>query len=217
MTQLNLPEIRQSLINLKSNITTLNHSLSAELPGLSTFSLDNMITGYKLIGSYVIEENDLISLGRSVDIFEINVTVLYGNLAQRDNQEFKKQIKANEKYFFEKTNSGIGDFIEFHERQSFSTPWLEAAEMYIRLMLQPQLFVEGNHRTGALLISYVLLRNNLPPFVLNIENAKSFFEFSAIMGSHRRKSIWTRFKRSHLVKQFAEYLKTACDSRYLLD
>ena len=216
MTQLNLPEIRQSLIHIKTHINTLNQSLSADLPELSTFSLDNMVTGYQLIASYAEEESDLISLGRSADIFEINITVLYGNQEHRDNQEFKSQIKANEKYYFEKTNSGIGDFIDFHDRHHFSTPWQEAAEMYVRLMLQPQLFVEGNHRTGALLISYILLRNKLPPFVLNLDNAKLFFEYSSNISSHRRRSVWMLLNRSQMVKQFAEYLEANSNSEYLL-
>jgi hypothetical protein len=45
--------------------------------------------------------------------------------------------------------------------------------------VKPQLFIEGNHRTGALLMSYVLVRDGQLPFVLTVENAAAYFAPSA--------------------------------------
>jgi hypothetical protein len=41
-----------------------------------------------------------------------------------------------------------------------------AAEVYIYILSEPQLFIAGNHRTGALVLSYILAREGRPPFVL---------------------------------------------------
>ena len=41
------------------------------------------------------------------------------------------------------------------------------------------LFIEGNHRTGALLMSYILLRDGEPPFVISAGNADTYFDASA--------------------------------------
>ncbi len=38
-------------------------------------------------------------------------------------------------------------------------------------------FEDGNGRTGRLLINYELLKNNLPPIVINKEDRVKYFEF----------------------------------------
>jgi hypothetical protein len=49
--------------------------------------------------------------------------------------------------------------------------WKRAAGVYVRTLSEPELFIEGNHRSGALVMSYILAREGYPPFVLTAENA----------------------------------------------
>jgi Fic family protein len=47
------------------------------------------------------------------------------------------------------------------------------------MLSEPQVFIEGNDRTGALVMSYILAKAGQPPFVLSFANAKPYFESSA--------------------------------------
>jgi hypothetical protein len=56
---------------------------------------------------------------------------------------------------------------------------------------EPQLLIEGNHRTGALVLSYILAREGRPPFVLTAENAKAYLDPSTLITE--RNTISSRF------------------------
>ena len=53
--------------------------------------------------------------------------------------------------------------------------------MYVRILSRPQLFIEGNQRTAALVMSYVVLRAGQPPFVLSARNAPDYFDPSTVI------------------------------------
>ncbi|WP_232470147.1 MULTISPECIES: hypothetical protein, partial [Methylococcus] len=48
---------------------------------------------------------------------------------------------------------GLMDWYALHRRES---PWERAAGVYARVLSKPQLFIEGNHRSGSLIMSYIL-------------------------------------------------------------
>jgi prophage maintenance system killer protein len=96
------------------------------------------------------------------------------------------------------------------------TVWKRAAVVHLHIVSQPQLFVEGNHRTGALLMSYLLVRKGKPPFVLTVDNAKSYFNPSASIGKSNRHSISMFFRMQKLANHFARLLKEQANLTYLL-
>jgi hypothetical protein len=67
---------------------------------------------------------------------------------------------------------GVMDWYALKEGKSV---WRRAAGVYIRILSEPQLFIEGNHRTGALIMSYLLAREGRAPFVLTDDNAREYF------------------------------------------
>ncbi len=213
---MNISTIQLTLQTVKSQFNELNHSLNRELPHFHNESLENLIAGYGLVEDLVYQQTELFNLGHSRDILELNHTVLYGSKETRDVIEYKKQLDASEKYFFERTHGGIGDLIDYYQSHSFSNPWQEASSIYIRMMSSPQLFREGNHRTGALLMSYVLLRSDLPPFVLSLQNAKEYFMFSNQIAQHARRSLMLKWRWRNLQSKFAEYLEKNASTEYLL-
>jgi len=46
----------------------------------------------------------------------------------------------------------------------------------------------GNHRTGALLMSYLLVRDGDPAFVLSVETAPAYFGPSSLLSGTRKGS-----------------------------
>jgi hypothetical protein len=86
----------------------------------------------------------------------------------------------------------------------------------VRILSKPQLFIEGNHRTGALIMSYVLLRNGRPPFVLNVDNALAYFDPSALIRNTSKLGAIALFRLPGIKKRFAQFLEEYADDVYLL-
>jgi hypothetical protein len=76
---------------------------------------------------------------------------------------------------------------------------------------------EGNHRTGALVISYVLLHAGEPAFVLSVENAATYFDLSTVIGSTDRHAAAALFTMPRLRRQLTALLLEHSDRRYLAD
>ena len=84
--------------------------------------------------------------------------------------------------------------------------WRRAAGIYNRILSEPQLFIEGNHRTGALIMSYLLTREGQPPFVLTRKNAKGFFDPSSVVKKTKKKNFVGEIKFNRLTRDFAKFI-----------
>jgi len=97
------------------------------------------------------------------------------------------------------------------------SPGHSLVELVLRLRLSQGIaIIEGNHRCGALIISYLLARESKPPFVLTVDNAKAYFDPSMLIKGTRKTSFALLFKLPHLGREFAQFLKAQADERYLL-
>jgi len=92
--------------------------------------------------------------------------------------------------------------------------WMRAAGVYIRMMSEPELFIEGNHRTGALVVSYLLVRGGQPPFVMTADNAKAFLDWSTHFTTKRKTGLTLRWQMPWLKRRFAEFLKAQADLKF---
>jgi hypothetical protein len=85
----------------------------------------------------------------------------------------------------------------------------------VRILSQPQLYIEGNHRTGALIMSYILVRDGEAPFVLSVENAREYFDPSTIVKETKKTTTTLLMKLPRIKKRFAEFLKNQANEQYL--
>ena len=93
--------------------------------------------------------------------------------------------------------------------------WRRAAGVYIRILSEPQLFIEGNHRTGALIMTYLLAREGRPPFVLTEKNAREYFNPSSVFKKTNKHSVMIWLKMPGLTSAFADYLKRQANKAFL--
>jgi hypothetical protein len=93
--------------------------------------------------------------------------------------------------------------------------WRRAAGVYVRVLSDPQLFIEGNHRTGALIMSYLLAREDCAPFVLTEKNAPEYFNPSSVFKKTKKRSVLSRIKMPKLTRAFADYLKSQSNRSFL--
>ena len=78
------------------------------------------------------------------------------------------------------------------------------------------MFFEGNDRTGALVMSYILAKEGYPPFVLTAANAKAYFESSALIKKLPRNGLANLFRLPRLKTRIAGLLKDQAKTGCLL-
>jgi hypothetical protein len=128
--------------------------------------------------------------------------------------EFASAIEAN----LEKFNAQIDPIAAWYWRHAAQRnhPFKLAAETYVSIVGEPQLFIEGNHRTGSLIASWINLHAGYPPFVLSVEIAIDYFAPSEAIKQFANKSTWRG--RQHLPKyrkSFRTFLEHHIDRTYL--
>ena len=169
--RLDLKAIEQSLRDVQREFSKINELLHSRRDSMTDEVLENMLAGYTFVDKAVADGIDLFTLRHATDILELNHIVLCG-LNQQVRQEYQTHIAATTQRFHEQEACNIDDILRWYYRHENESPWKRAAGVYVRILSQPQLFIEGNHRTGALIMSYILMRDGKAPFVLSVDNAK---------------------------------------------
>jgi hypothetical protein len=139
-------------------------------------------------------------------MLEINAMVLCGN-DREARLEFAGHLAATEKHFFNNDEGGIKDLFDWYGKHRDESPWKRAAGVYVRILSKPQLFIEGNHRSGSIIASYLLLREGLSPFVLTVENAEAFFNPSSVIRNSAKHGVTALFELPKIKKKYAAFLE----------
>lgn len=192
--------------------------LLGEAPDRDPFDdrvLANLRAGYAYVDSLVTAAVDPFALGNLKHLLELNCLVLCGVSPER-RAAYARHLEANERRFYGEDAAGVRDVVEWIAGHPGAPGAELAAGVYAMVLAQPQLFIEGNHRTGVLAMSYVLARQGLPPFVLTPENAGAYFEISAALRDAAKQSPAMRFRLSSLVARLAALLAEDADRRHLL-
>ncbi|MDG4560090.1 MAG: hypothetical protein P9E88_02240 [Candidatus Competibacter sp.] len=212
---LDLEAIAISLRRVQMEFDAINQQLSWQRDPMSDEVVENLLAGYAYVDALVDAGIDVFVMGQHKHLLELNTLVLCGrNLERR--AEFAAHIEATERHFYEERQGGIEDIVEWYSRHRHEPAWKLAAGLYVRILSKPQLFIEGNHRTGVLVASYVLLRNGLPPFVLTVENALAYFDPSTVIRGTNKLGLLALFRLPGIKKRFARFLRDQPSSDYLL-
>jgi Fic family protein len=186
--RLDIDAIRSSLVVTQQNFKKINSTLTVKRKPPSDEVIANLIAGYSKVDDYLANDTDLLAMGNSHLILELNHIVLYHNSAISI-EEDKSQFKATKSHFYEEKDGGIGQLMDWLARNNNTNIWKKTAGIFTHILSQPQLFLEGNHRTGSLIMSYLLIKEGLSPFVLSYENAKHFFEPAELIKKRRKKTL----------------------------
>ncbi|NBC12144.1 MAG: hypothetical protein GVY09_02145 [Gammaproteobacteria bacterium] len=213
--RLNLPAIEASLRGVQRDFDCINRQLETPRDPLSHAVVEHMMTGYRQVDALLAERTDPFELGNSRALLELNFLVVCGtDRALR--RECATALAATEERFYAKRDGGFESLAEYLLLLASENVWRRAAAAYIHVLSEPQLYIEGNHRTGALLMSWMLAREGRPPFVLSVDNAKAYFDPSSIAKDTRKHSVRMLLTRPVLVKRFAALLKDAAEKTHLL-
>jgi hypothetical protein len=203
---LDLSAIRRSLSEVQTRFAQLNESFDEPRDAFSDEVLENVLAGYALIDEYVSRGVDLFDLQQVNLMLEVNAIVLCGSDPSK-RQEFAEHLAATEKHFFNNEEGGIKDLFEWYAAHRNESAWKRAAGAYVRILSKPQLFIEGNHRSGSLIASYLLLREGFSPFVLSVDNAERFFNPSSVIRNSAKHGVKALFELPKIKKKYAAFLE----------
>ncbi len=212
--RLDIEAIRSCLLDTQENFNKINASLTVKRTPPTGEVIENLVAGYAQIDYYLANDIDLFKIGNSELLLELNHLVLYHS-AGISIEEDEHQFTATKKHFYDINGGGIGSLMDWLNVCNKGNIYKQAASVFTHILSQPQLFIEGNHRTGSLIMSYFLVKAGHSPFVLSYENAKYFFEPAELTKKRRKKALLDEFL--HLPKQtrkFAKLLQREQNNRF---
>jgi hypothetical protein len=212
--RLNLKAIERSLHDVQRQFPQINAILRSRRDSMTDEVIDNMMSGYAFINWAIADDTDLLDSRYVAGLLELNHIVLCG----RDpaiRREHRKHIQATTQRFYAQDEFNINDILRWHRDHAHESAWKRAAGVYVRILSQPQLYIEGNHRTGALIMSYILGRDGKPPFVLTVDNAKAYFDPSTLVKETTKTAATLLMKLPRMKKRFARFLEKHAEVQYL--
>lgn len=212
---LNLPVIGGALHELQGAFPQINKELMDRRDPLDDTVISNMIEGYAMVDRLICDGVDIFAMGQLRYWLELNAIVLCGNEAAV-RSAYHRLIETTTTRFYEQPDGGIRDIMDWYGLNRSKGVWRRAAGVFIRILSDPQLFIEGNHRTGALIMSYMLAHEDRPPFVLTAKNAREFFNPASAFKKTKKRSISMQFKMPGLTSAFADYLKQQANAAFLV-
>jgi hypothetical protein len=181
----------------------------------TTVLRNNMLSAYAFLDELLAKNIEPFSAPCFDYMLTLNDRVHYGTDTALM-AEFATAIESN----VEKFNAQIETLANWywrHARQGDHAYKL-AAETYVSIVGEPQLFIEGNHRTGSLIASWINLYAGYPPFVLSPENAIDYFAPSAAIKQFANRSTWRgRQQLPKYRKSFRNFWEQHVEKKYVLD
>jgi hypothetical protein len=209
-----LTAVEQSLRSVQETFAADASELAVRRDRLDEHVIANMLAGYARVEALVADGIDVFAMGQLKQLLELNALVLCGSDEDR-RDDYARHLSATERRFYDLRGGGIRDVVEWLGAHRGDPPRERAAGLYVRILCHPQLFIEGNHRTGALLMSYVLLRDGEAPFVLAPDNAAEYFAVSTALRSTDRRGPVALLRLPGLRQRVLALISQHADARYL--
>ena len=212
--RLDLKAIEQSLRDVQREFPKINAILQSRRDSMTDAVLENMLAGYAFVDRAVADGVDLFTLRHATALLELNHIVLCG-LDEQVRQEYQDHIETTTQRFYEQEEYNIDDILRWYYKHEQESAWKRAAGVYVRILSQPQLYIEGNHRTGALIMSYILVRDGKAPFVLTVDNAQAYFDPSTLIKATKKTATTMLMKLPRMKKLFADFLRHQTHEKYV--
>lgn len=217
--RLNLTMVERSLTSVEKNWQRIDDELDRRKIGRkdTPFNSDikgKMMSAYELLDKLLRKEVEPFSPASIGEICELNNLVHYGS-NPRLRLEYHKAVVANS----EKYNRNVIPIQNWYKKHMDQEPHplKVAAEVYVAVLGRPQLFIEGNHRTGSIISSWISMYYGHPPFILGADNAIAYFEPSAEIKMFADKSTWRgRFRLPKYRKSFKKFWQDHIDWNYVV-
>ena len=173
-----------------------------------------MLDGYERLDDIAAMGVDPFAIGGAELLLDLNHRVLCGKDPAR-RAAFAPHLAATRQRFLEDPRAGAGAFCDWAAAARGGGAERFAAAVFVRIVSEPQLFLEGNQRTATLAAGYVLLEAGLPPLVVTAATRR---DYTAIAASARaiERHRWDGFFRSLAVaRRLRMFISASRDPAYL--
>ncbi len=212
--KLHLKEIEESLRLVQKNWNKINESLMMRRETLDDTILANMMEGYSYVNMLLRKDIDPLDRSELNHYLELNHIVLCGT-EKKKRKDFRKHIEHTTDRFYKAEEFSISHMRKWLGKHKKNSAWVRAAGLYIMGVSQPQLFFEGNHRTGCLVMSHILVKSGKPPFILTVDNAKGYFDPSTLAKQTNKDVYGKLYKLPKIKRNFAEFLKANANNELM--
>lgn len=212
--EFDLTQIETALRGFQDDFHSINARLSLKRDDLTNEIVENILCAYGFLNGLIRKNVDLFSLAGLHSMMELNHRVLCGgDVARRF--EYHHHILETRRKFHEKIRPIRAWMIRNADRLD---AYKIGTGFYCRMLCQPQLFIEGNHRTGNIVLNYILLREGQRLFVVTRETAYDYFELSGAI-KFTNKGRWSDnfLKMPSHYRNFEAFLRRAARSEYHRD
>jgi hypothetical protein len=198
-----LNKIEERLKSFQKDFPEINKKLTVGRDPVDDVLIENILTGYDFLNHLLERRIDIFSPAGLHSMLELNHIVLCGTSVDMRAEYYRHIIATRNKY-----NDNIDRIKDWVDAQSQNVDSYKLASgYYCRSLSMPQLFIEGNHRTGNLILNYLLVCRGVSPLVLSKDNAFQYLELSGkIKFSSKNKLLSNYNLLRNLNKQFREFL-----------
>jgi len=200
-----LRQIDEELRNVQRHFPTINVVLNCRRDNFTDIVRRNMLAAYEFLDTIVDDDVDLFSDEGLEALLQLNHLVLLGK--SYDMSAFGGHIEMTRQQFFVNFRRYVKPIRRWYRKHETANPYKVAAQVYVGVLSQPQLYQEGNHRTGSLIASGILLQNGCPPFVLTRQNAVAYFNPSSEIKFTDKRTIGGKLRLPKYSREFREFLQ----------
>ncbi len=135
---------------------------------------EQIVEAYEYLNSLLKKDMDIFTPAGLHALLEMNHVVLCGRNRQ-DRRQYYAHLEETRKNFLKKIFP-VKEWVLRKRKES--DPFHLASGFYSRMLSRPQLFLEGNHRTGNIVLNYLLVSKGAPPYIITVENAQTYLNIS---------------------------------------
>lgn len=210
---LRLGRIESELRDVQRHFPSINAALNSRRDDFTDRVRQNMLTAYEFLDALVDGNLDLFSEEGLEALLQLNHLVLLGR--GYDLHAFDRHITVTRQQFFLNFHQYVRPIRRWYRKHETDNPYKVASQVYVGVLSQPQLFQEGNHRTGSLIASGILLQNGCPPFVLTRQNALAYFNPSSEIKFTDKRTIRGKLRLPRYQREFREFLQQNVNQAYV--
>lgn len=214
MKLFNIETIQSDLYAFQQDFASINDRLAMRREDITDVMVSQIVEAYRFLNDQLRRRMDLFTPAGLHALLEMNHIVLCGSDPSTRSQyyhhltqtraSFLKRIRPIKEWVLRKRDGG--------------NPHKLATGFYTRMLSQPQLFLEGNHRTGNILLNYLLVSKNADPFVVSPETAHMYLDLSGdIKFTNKDNGFDSTMKMPGHSKRFRQFLQEFGNSRYIVE
>jgi hypothetical protein len=210
---LRIGRIDDELRDVQRHFAEINAVLTCRRDEFTDTVRQNMVAAYEFLDAIVRDDLDLFSDDGLEALLQLNHLVLLGQ--GYDRREFGRHIDVTRQQFFDNFHRYVKPIRRWYRKHETENPYKVAAQVYVGCLSQPQLYQEGNHRTGSLIASGILLQNDRPPFVLTRQNAVAYFNPSSEIKFTDKRTVHGKLRLPKYQRAFREFLRRNLNEAYV--